>query len=230
MSNLISGLAGAGGAASTAGGYYQNAANQIVNQYGSPAASTFANEYKASMDPLFQQQDQGLKAQEAALGITNSGAGKQGFTDLTGQQSAALASGVAPLYSQALGQYGSIIGEMPGAQNTAYQNAISNFYTGVQDIGQAAAGLPPTGGSGGSGQFSTTPNFAGPAGQVGINPAQMGTFDPQVMTPADYATMNQAAGLNGGPSQALNFDATNSDYANATANIGDPYSTATTYP
>ena len=76
MSNIVAGLFGAGGAANTAGGYYQNAANQMASMYGagSPAASTFLGEEKASMQPQWTQEDQALKAQLAAQGITGSGA------------------------------------------------------------------------------------------------------------------------------------------------------------
>ena len=144
MSGLISGLAGAGGAANRTGGYYQNAMNNEVNATGSPAAQQFAAQEQASLQPQFNTQDQTLAAKEAAMGITNSGAAKADYGNLAAGQAATLAGVEAPLYSQALGQYGQINAAMPGAQNNAYQQAIQNFYTAVSDAGSLAAGLPPT--------------------------------------------------------------------------------------
>jgi hypothetical protein len=151
MSGLIAGLAGAGGAASTAGGYYQNAANELVSATGSPAAQMFSAEEMAALRPLFNQQTQGLLGTEAATGLGGSGAGRAMLGDLTANQSATLASNIAPLYSQALGEYGNIIGAMPGAQTSAYQDAINNFYQGIGGLGEAIAGMPPTAWGGGGG-------------------------------------------------------------------------------
>lgn len=51
---------------------------------------------------------------------------------------------MAPLYQQALGQYGNIISQEPSAQNNAYQNAIQNFYAAISDASSLAAGIPPS--------------------------------------------------------------------------------------
>jgi hypothetical protein len=144
ISNILGGLQGllSGGdyQANKTGTFYQNAMDQLVNSTGSPAAQTFGKEYQASMQPMFDKQNQSLAAKEASMGITNSGAAKADFQDLGGQQSASLAAGVAPLYQTAIGEYGNLAGQGAGAQNSAYGQAISNF----QNMALMAAGAPPT--------------------------------------------------------------------------------------
>lgn len=151
MSGIIPGLAGAPQAASTAGGYYQNAADQIATQYGSPEAKMFSSEEMGALRPQFAQQAAQLTASNAAQGTGTSGAGRYNFGNLAGQQSAALAGAVAPLYQQGESQYGNVISAMPGAQTSAYQDAIQSFYAAMQDAGQMAAGMPPTGSTTGGG-------------------------------------------------------------------------------
>jgi hypothetical protein len=107
------------------------------------------------MAPQFRQQDQSLLAGLNATGIANSGAAKADTSDLAGQQSAALAAGVAPLYQNALSQYGSIIGQMPGAQVGAYNNAIEQGYQGIQGLGSLAGDIFGIGGGGGGAPTGT---------------------------------------------------------------------------
>lgn len=139
MSGLISGLAGAGGAANNAGSYYQNALGQVPQ-----ITQGDINQETAQFTPIFNQQDQQLGAKEAAMGITGSGAANADFGTLGSGQAASLAGAISPLYQQRLGIQGGILSQEPGAQEGAYNNAISQFYTGVSDLGQMAAGLPPT--------------------------------------------------------------------------------------
>ena len=161
MSGLIAGLAGAGGAASTTGGYYQGAANDIVNATGSPAAATFTRLLNRSLQPQFAAQNAQTNAGLAAQGITNSGQGRSDFGNTMATQSGQIAGADAPLYSQALGEYGNIIGAMPGAQVNSYQDAINNFYQALSAAGSAAAGVPPTGLSGSPGPASGGPYNSG---------------------------------------------------------------------
>lgn len=156
MSGLIAGLAGAPGAASNAGSYYQNAMQNEINATGSPAAQQFGAMEQQALQPRFNQQDQLLADKEASMGITNSGAAKSDYGALGADQAATLAGAISPLYGQAMGTYGQIDANMPGAQNSAYQNAISNFYTGISDLGSLAAGVPP-GASSGNPYASATP-------------------------------------------------------------------------
>lgn len=168
MSGLIAGLAGAGGAANTAGQYYQNAAGQIVDATGSPAAQTFGRLQLAAERPAFQSSNDALSAQLAAQGLGGSGAGRALGGNLAATQSGQEAGALAPLYSQALGQYGNIIGQEPGAQVSAYQNAIDNFYQAINDASSLAAGMPTSGG-----------------GQPGFSQAATGGYD---NTYANYAS------------------------------------------
>lgn len=154
MGGLIGWLAGAPQQASNAQSYYQNAANQMVNAYGSPAAQTFSREYMGAMQPQFQQLNQQTLDTEAATGLGGSGAGRAMMGDTTANEAASLAQGVAPMYQQALGQYGNIMEAMPGAQEQAYQGAISDFYNMLQS-GAMAYGMS----SGGGGSFN--PAMAG---------------------------------------------------------------------
>lgn len=139
LGGLIGDLSGATYDANNTGSYYQNAMNQLVNSTGSPAAQQFGAEESASLKPLFNQQDQNLAAKEAAMGITNSGAAKNDFSNLTAQQSATLAGAVAPLYQSAIGSYGSLAGEGAGAQSSAYQHALDQFYNSLQMAGAGSS-------------------------------------------------------------------------------------------
>lgn len=139
LGGIIDTLSGANHSASKVGNYYNDAMSKLLNSTGSPAAQEFGAEEKASLQPMFDQQNQALAAKEAAMGITNSGAAKADYSNLQADQSRALAGAVAPLYSSAIGSYGNIAGAMPGAQSGAYQNAIDNFYNSVQ---MAATGVP----------------------------------------------------------------------------------------
>ena len=169
MPGLIPGLAGAGGAANTAGGFYNTAGNNVVNAYGSPAANMFSKEYISSLQPGFQQQQQGLLGDLAAHGITNSGAAKADLTNLYTGESGAEAAGIAPLYSQALGQYGSIQQAGAGAQTQAYQNAVNQFYQALEDAGNDVTGgsSNPSGASGGSSGGGFNPYTSDYAAGVG---------------------------------------------------------------
>ena len=164
MSGLIAGLAGAPQAASNAGGYYQNAAGEIVNATGSPAAATFTRLLNRSLQPQFAQQDAGMNAMLAAQGITNSGQGRSDFGNLAAQQSGQIAGADAPLYQEALGQYGNIIGAMPGAQTQSYNDALQNFYNalggGLSGVG-SFFGMGGFGGSGGGTSAPAAPQYSG---------------------------------------------------------------------
>lgn len=179
MSGLIAGLAGAGGAANTAGGYYQNAMNNEVNAYGSPAAKIFGREQDAALLPQFNTQNQQMIDRINALGLGGSGAGTHDLQDVTGQQSATLAGAIAPLYQQALSAYSNINSQMPGAQMNAYQNAINNFYAGLSDAGSLAAGLPP------SAQPSSDPYATGT--DAGYDNASQLTYSNSPDVPPVYA-------------------------------------------
>jgi hypothetical protein len=154
MSDLISGLAGAGGAANTAGGFYQSALSNEINAAGSPAAADFSRLQNAALRPEFQQQQTGLTDSLAAQGIASSGAGRSAFGNLAANQASTLAGVTAPLYQDAMNTYGQIDAQMPGAQEGAYNDAIQNFYQGIGAAGSAAGdifGLPTGGGGGGGG-------------------------------------------------------------------------------
>lgn len=151
MSGIIGWLAGAPQQASTAGGYYQTAANELATEYGSPAAQMFSKEYMGALQPQIQQLNQQGLANEAATGQYGSGAGRASLGDLTAQEAGSLAQGVAPMYQQALSQYGNIIGAMPGAQENAYQGAIQDFYQALQSGASAygaSMGVPTGSGTG----------------------------------------------------------------------------------
>lgn len=175
MSGIIGWLAGAPQAASTAGGYYQTAANQLATEYGSPAAQMFSKEYMGAMQPQMEQLNQQGLGQLAATGLGGSGAGRATMGDITAQEAGSLASGVAPMYQQALQQYGNIIGAMPGAQEGAYQGAVQDFYGALQSGAAAAAGVPsmPSSGMGYS--------YGGPNGSF---------FDSYAANPQLFSAMN----------------------------------------
>lgn len=128
-------------ASNESGGYYGTALNKLVNSTGSgsPAAATFGAEQQAALQPMFNQQQQQLAGSNAAQGITNSGSGAYNNGQLAADQSATLAGAIAPLYSTALGQYGSLLGSQAGTQsglvgqgasaaNQSYGQAIQDFY------------------------------------------------------------------------------------------------------
>lgn len=170
MSGIIASLAGAPQAASTAGGFYSGAANQVANEYGSPAANMFSQMEMAKLQPDFQSMINQAAGQAAAMGITGSGAGRANLGNVAAQNAGTLAGAVSPLYQQGLQDYAGIIGAMPGAQTQAYQNSIQDFYQAVQMASEAAAGMPPVGG--GSGGSSGTYGFNNPlaAGSSGGTP------------------------------------------------------------
>lgn len=166
--SLIGGMAGGGASggsgampqAGDIGGFYQNALKQVPQI----TADEIGSE-KAALQPLFDQQTQGLSAKEAAMGITNSGAAKADFSDLGGQQAAALASAISPLYQQRMGIQGSILGAMPGAQTGAYGNALQQYYNSQQGLGSFLGGLGKSplsglfgGGGGGGNPYATIPD------------------------------------------------------------------------
>lgn len=166
MSQLIAGLSGANGAASNAGSYYQNAADNIFNTAGSPEAQKFSQIYQAALQPGFQQSQQGLLGTLASQGITTSGAGKADLSNLFSNQSAQFAQGVAPMYQEAEQQYGNVLSQQPGAELGAYNQANNQFIQGVGSLGSLAAeiygggfggGIP--GGTGSDGNFYS-PNQA----------------------------------------------------------------------
>lgn len=167
IANLLGGLvkdvSGAGYNANQAGGYYQGAygpaEDKLVNSTGSPAATTFGNLQQAALQPRFNQQNQNLAAREAAMGITHSGAANNDFSQLAADQSSTLAGALAPLYSQALGQYGNLLSGgaagQAGAQTGAYNQSLSDFYGALGAAGGAGGGVPPlpSGGAGGGGGY-----------------------------------------------------------------------------
>ena len=155
MSQILAWLSGAPQAANQAGSYYQNAANDVYQQYGPSATKYFTAEQNAALRPQFQQQEGQLAGTEAAQGITHSGAGINAFGNLGAQQAGALASADAPLFSQGLQGATGIYSEMPGAQNNAYNDAIQQFYQALSMAGQAAGGIPPSAGAGPSSSDST---------------------------------------------------------------------------
>jgi hypothetical protein len=197
MSGLIGWLAGAPSAASTAGGYYQNAANELATEYGSPAAQMFSKEYMGAMQPQITQLNQQGLDQLAATGLGGSGAGRATMGDITAQEAGSLAQGVAPMYQTALSQYGNIIGAMPGAQESAYQGAIQDFYDAIQ-TGAMAYGAStgfPTGGTtsgfgpGESWSWAANPQVASGmdqlAAQMALGPGAAGSAAPATSAPSN---------------------------------------------
>jgi hypothetical protein len=176
LSQIVGFLSGANQNANQAGSYYSgaygNAENQLVNSTGSPAAKTFGNLQQAALQPMFNQQTQSLADKEAAMGITHSGAANSDFSQLAAGQSGVLSGALAPLYSQALGQYGNLLSGgaagQAGAQTGAYGQSINDFYSAVSD----AAGVPSTpqsstpgvgaGGAGGGYGFGNAPTGVQP--------------------------------------------------------------------
>lgn len=157
-------------ASNESGGYYTDALNKLISSTGSgsPAAQTFGAEQQAALQPMFQQQRDQLAGSNAAQGITNSGSGSYNNTQLSADQGATLANAIAPLYSQALGQYGNIAGQQAGTQsglvgqgataaNNSYGQAIQDFYGAAST---AATGLPISGGGSSPGLPAAYTNYA----------------------------------------------------------------------
>lgn len=147
MSQLIGGLAGAGSAANTTQGFYNQALQNEIDSAGSPAAKDFAKLQMAALRPEFNTQNAQLASTEAAQGLVGSGQGRALGGNVASNQASTLAGVTAPLYQQALSQYGSINAEAPGADAQSYANAIAQFYQALSMAGQAAAGVPPNAGS-----------------------------------------------------------------------------------
>jgi hypothetical protein len=166
MSNLIAGLAGAGSAANTTGGYYQNALNNEINAAGSPAAADFARLQAAQLRPEFAQQDQQVASQAAATGLVGSGQGRSLSGNVASGQASTLAGVTAPLYQEALQGYNNINAQMPGAQVQSYNDAIQQFYQALSGAGQAIGGVPPN--------FGSAPNNGG---SYAANPANASSYD-----------------------------------------------------
>lgn len=156
MSQILAWLSGAPQAANQAGSYYQNAANDVYQQYGPSATKYFTNAQDLALRPQFQDQADDLAGTEAAQGVTHSGAGVNAFGNLGAQQAGALASADSPLFSQGLQGATGIYSQMPGAQNNAYNDAIQQFYQAISMAGQAAGGIPPSAGAGPSSSDSTS--------------------------------------------------------------------------
>lgn len=136
MSDIIASIAGAPQAANSAGGYYQTAANDVYNTYGPNATQQFVRLQNEALRPQFNQQDEMLSAAQAAQGLGASGAGRANYGNLGAQQSATLAGADAPLFSQGLGAAAGVYGAMPGAQVSAYDQSIQDFYNTLTGAGQ----------------------------------------------------------------------------------------------
>jgi hypothetical protein len=160
VSGLISSLAGAPSAASNAGSYYQNAANEISGQYGSPLANRYSAMEMGALRPQMKSIMDQASAQAAATGIAGSGAGRAMLGNAAAQNAATLTGAVSPLYQQGMAESAGVIGEMPGAQNQAYQDAIQQFYQAISMAGQAAGGMPPNAGSSNYGSFTGGPSYS----------------------------------------------------------------------
>jgi hypothetical protein len=174
MDKVISWLSGASGAAGTTGGYYQNAANDVFNLYGPSATNYFTREQNRALQSQFNTQDQQMVDSLAAKGLARSGAGQYNFGNLGAQQSGVIAGADAPIFSQGLAGAANIYGQMPGAQSSAYQNAIDQFYQALGTAG-SAFGMGGLGGGGGGGGYPTTSaggwTGVGPPGtNPGVNP------------------------------------------------------------
>jgi hypothetical protein len=146
VNQLVSALAGAPQAGAQAGTYYQNAINQATGLGSGSLGKTIVSEQNAALQPQFKTQDQQPGASLAAQGITNSGAAKASYGDLASKQSGVIAGADAPVFQTAEGIAGNILGQQPGAQQTAYSNAVQQFLSALQT---AATGIP--------GNFSNNP-------------------------------------------------------------------------
>ena len=158
MSGLIAGLAGAPQAASVTQGFYGQALNNDVNAAGSPAAADFAKLQAASLRPQFAAQDAQLGAQSAAQGLVGSGEGRALGGSVASNQASTLAGVTAPLYQQALGNYGQVNAEMPGAETQSYNDAISQFEQAVASGASAFGGGFGGGGGAPAGGATAPPN------------------------------------------------------------------------
>ena len=145
MNQIIPFLAGAPGAASQADSYYQQAINQAQGLGSGSLGKTIVSEQNAALQPQFRTQDQQLGASLASQGITNSGAAKAAYGNLAGNQSGVIAGADAPVFQTAEGVAGNLIGQVPGAETSAYQAAIQQFMQAASDAAAAAAGVPPVG-------------------------------------------------------------------------------------
>jgi hypothetical protein len=171
MGGVLSWLSGAQGAAGNAGQYYTNAENQLVNAYGSPAAQLFGKEQLAAEQPGFQSALQSGIGAEAAAGLLGSGQGQQSLNQVISNQGATQAAALAPLYQQALSQYGNIVAQQPGAQLGAYNNAINSTIQGIGDIGSFfGLGVPGLGGSSSSSVPGATGDSNVTLGNLPSNP------------------------------------------------------------
>jgi hypothetical protein len=175
MSQLIAGIAGAPQAANTTGNFYTGAANDIYSQYNPSATSYFTNAQNLALRPQFQQQEAQLAGNEAAQGVTHSGAGINAFGNLGAAQAGALSSADAPLFSQGLNSASGVYAQMPGAQTQSYGDAINQFYQALQEGASFAGGMGgATPGGGG-----VTPAGNGPNGGFGpgayYNPSTPGS-------------------------------------------------------
>jgi len=162
--------------------YYGNALKSLVNSTGtgSPAAQTFGAEQQAALQPMFQQQKDQLAGSNAAQGITNSGSGAYNNTQLAADQGATLAGAIAPLYSNALSEYGNItgqgaatqsglVGQGAAANNAAYGQSIQDFYGAAESAG---TGIPAGNANPYSGQ--STSSATAPGVGSGTGPGVVG--------------------------------------------------------
>lgn len=190
VSNTLGGLmgilSGADYAANNTGNYYNEALAKLLNSTGSPAAKQFAAEQQAALQPEFKQQDQGLAAKEAAMGITNSGAAKADFSNLGASQAATLAGVTAPLYQSAIGQYGNIVGAEPGAQSGAYSDAMNRFYSALETAATGMPSMPQQ-----SSQNPYTPSYGVVPGSS-VTPGAVTVSGGPYDQPADYNPYAQA--------------------------------------
>lgn len=147
MGGIVGGIFGAPQAASNAEGYYTNAANDVQGLYSGGGAQDYTEMLNRSLQPQFKTQDQDLTDFQAAQGTTGSGASRADFSTLGSAQSAALAGADAPLYAQGMAEQAGIYGEMPGAQEGAYQTAVNQGYQALDEAGEAFAGIPSGGSS-----------------------------------------------------------------------------------
>ena len=147
---------GAPQAASTAGGFYQGAANQVANEYGSPTANMFSQMEMAKLQTKFSADDRSAQRKQRRKDA-GSGAGRANLGNVAAQNAGTLAGAVSPLYQQGLGDYAGILSQMPGAQEGAYQGSVQDFLSMVQTAamaaGGAAAGGAFSGGGGGGGSM-----------------------------------------------------------------------------
>lgn len=107
-------------------------------------ASSFLNQnmglLQQQMDPVFQQQKQGLDESMAARGLFNSGGAVQAQNDLTRQQDSALAGAQEPLVAQGMGyQQQDVTGNASLRAQGAFQDALTGNQAGQFNAGQQTA-------------------------------------------------------------------------------------------